>query len=58
MNGRTLRFLNVINENSRLVLAIRVGRCCKAAEVIDTIQELFKLYVPPTPLRTDTTHRN
>ena len=29
MDGRTLKFLNVIDEYSRLALAIRVGRRCK-----------------------------
>jgi transposase InsO family protein len=43
----------VIDEYSRLALAIRVGRRCKAAEVIDTIEELLKLYPPPTHLRMD-----
>ena len=53
MDGRTLKFLNVIDEYSRLCLAIRAGRRCKAAEVIDTIEELLKLYPPPTHLRMD-----
>jgi len=44
MDGRTLKFLNVIDEYSRLALAIRVGRRCRAVEVIDTIEELLKLY--------------
>ena len=53
MDGRTLNFLNVIDEYSRLCLAIRGGRRCRAAEVIDTIEELLKLYPPPTQLRMD-----
>jgi transposase InsO family protein len=53
MDGRTLKFLNVIDEYSRLCLAIRVGRRCRAAEVIDTIEELLKLYPPPTHVRMD-----
>ncbi len=32
---------------------MRVGRRCKAAEVIDTIEELLKLYAPLTQLRMD-----
>ena len=43
----------MIDEYSRLCLAIRVGRRCRAAEVIDTIEELLKLYPPPTYLRMD-----
>ena len=53
MDGRTLKFLNVIDEYSRLCLAIRVGRRYWAAEVIDTIEELLKLYPPHTHLRMD-----
>ena len=48
MDGRTLKFLNVIDEFSRVCLAIRVGRRCKAVDVINTIEELLKLYPPPT----------
>ena len=43
MDGRTLKFLNVIDGYSRLYLAIRVGRRCWTTEVIDTIEGLFKL---------------
>ena len=53
MDGRTLKFLNVIDEYSRLCLAIRIGRRCRAAEVIDAIEELLKLYPPPTHVRMD-----
>ena len=53
MDGRTLKFLNVLDEYSRVCLAIRVGRRCKAVEVIDTIEELLKLYPAPTHLRMD-----
>jgi hypothetical protein len=57
MDGRTLKFLSVIDEYSRLSLAIRVGRCSRVAEVIDTIEELLKLYPPPSH-RGWTTARN
>jgi len=53
MDGRTLKFLNVLDEYSRVCLAIRVGRRCKAVDVIDTIEELLKLYPAPTRLRMD-----
>jgi len=43
--------LNVIDEYSCLALAIRVVRCCRAAEVIDTTEEFLELYPPPTYLR-------
>ena len=51
MKERTLQFLNVTDASNWLCLAIRVGRRCRAAEVIDTIEELFKLYPPPPLLR-------
>jgi len=53
MDGRTLNSLNFIYEYGRLALAIRVGRCCRAVEVIDTIEELLKLYPALTHLRID-----
>jgi len=43
MDGRSLKFLNVIDECIRLCLAIRLGRRCRAAELIDTIEELLAL---------------
>ena len=51
MDGRTLKFLNVVGEFSRVCLAIRVGRRCRAFEVIETIEELIKLYPAPTHMR-------
>ena len=53
MDGRTLKFLNVIDEFSRVCLAIRVGRRCQAMDMIDRIEELLKLYPAPTHLRMD-----
>ena len=38
MDGRTLKVLKVIDEYSQLVLAIRVSRRCRAAELIDAIE--------------------
>jgi len=53
MAGRTLKFLNVLDEYSHVYLAIRVGRRCQVVDVIDTIEELLKLYPAPTHLRMD-----
>ena len=50
---RQLKLLNVIDEYSQRELAIHVGRRCRAAEVIDLIEELLKLYPPNTHLRID-----
>jgi hypothetical protein len=44
MDGRRLKFLNIVDEYSRLCLAIRVGRRCKAVDVIDTIEELLRVF--------------
>jgi transposase InsO family protein len=53
MGGRRLKFLNIVDEYSRLCLAIRVGRRCKAVDAIDAIEELFERYPAPTHLRMD-----
>lgn len=53
MDGRTLKFLSVLYEYSRVCLAIHVGRSCKAVDMIDTIEELLNLYPAPTHLRMD-----
>jgi len=53
MDGRRLKFLNIVDEYSRMCLAIRVGRRCKAMDVIDTIEKLLKQYPAPTHLRMD-----
>jgi hypothetical protein len=42
MDGRRLKFLNIVDEYSRMCLAIRVGRRCKDIDIIDTIEELLK----------------
>jgi len=53
MHGRSIKFLNVIYEYNRLCLAFQVGRRCRAAEVIDTVDDLLKLYPAPIHLRMD-----
>jgi hypothetical protein len=52
-DGRMLKVLNVVNEFSRVCQVIRVGRRCRAVDVIGTILELLKLSPPPTHLRMD-----
>lgn len=52
-DGRRLKFLNVIDEHSRLCLAIRVGRRCKAKDVVTVLEELTSLYPEPTYIRSD-----
>ena len=50
-DGRRLKFLNVIDEHSRLCLAIRVGRRCKAKDVVAVLEELTSLYPAPAFIR-------
>ena len=50
-DGRRLKFLNVIDEHSRLCLAIRVGRRCKAKDVVAVLEELTSVYPAPTFIR-------
>jgi transposase InsO family protein len=52
-DGRRLKFLNVIDEHSRLCLAIRVGRHCKARDVVTVLEELTSFYPAPTFIRSD-----
>ena len=52
-DGRRLKFLNVIDEHSRLCLAIRVGRRCKAKDVVAVLEELTSLYPAPAFIRSD-----
>ena len=52
-DGRRFKFLNVIDEHSRLCLAIRVGRCCKAKDVVAVLEELTGLYLAPAFILSD-----
>jgi len=52
-NGRRLKFLNVIDEHTRFCLAIRVGRRCKAKDVVAVLEGLTSLYPAPTSIRSD-----
>ena len=52
-DGRRLKFLNVIDEHSRLCLAIRGGRRCKAKDVVAVLGELTSLYPAPAFIRSD-----
>jgi len=52
-DGRRLKFLNVIDRNSRICLAILVGRCCKAKDMVSVLEELTSLYSAPAFIRCD-----
>ena len=48
-----LKLLNVIDVHSRLCLAIRVGRRCKAKNVVAVLEALTSLYPSSTYNRSD-----
>jgi len=52
-DGRRRKFLNVINEHSLLYLAIRVGRRCKAKDVVALLEALTSVYPAPAYIRCD-----
>jgi putative transposase len=45
-DGRRLKILNMIDEHSRLCLAIRVGSRCKAKDMVAVLEDLSSLYPP------------
>jgi putative transposase len=47
------QFLNVIDEYSRLCLAIRVGGRCRAKDVVAVLKQLISLYPAPAFFRSD-----
>ena len=51
-DGRRLKLLNVIDEHSRLCLAIRVGRRCKAKDVVESPAQSGRLrtLIHPGPI--------
>ena len=51
--GELSKFINLIHEYSHLCLVIRVDIRCRAAVVIDTNEEMLKLYPLHTHLRMD-----
>jgi len=53
MNGRRLKFPNIIDEFSHVGLAIRVGGSCKGVDVITAVEELLGQHPASTHLRMD-----
>ena len=53
VNGRTIRFLNIVDEYTRLCLKIKVARSIKSEDTIDTLSELFTIYGIPKRIRCD-----
>jgi transposase InsO family protein len=52
-SGRTIRFLNIVDEYTRVCLSIKVGRSIKSEDAIDTLAELFSMYGVPKRIRSD-----
>ena len=52
-DGRAYRMLNVIDEFTREVLAIRVARSLNSTDVVDVLTDLFILRGPPAFVRSD-----
>lgn len=50
-NGRKLKFLNIIDEYSRMDLAILVGIRCQAVDIIDNLENLLGQLQAPTQIR-------
>jgi transposase InsO family protein len=52
-DGRTLKFLNVVDEYTRLCLRIEVGRSMTARTVVRVLSELVQIHGEPGALRSD-----
>jgi putative transposase len=50
---RRLKLANIVDECTREALAMRVGRCCTAEDVITELERLVIEYGPPSLLRAD-----
>lgn len=52
-DGRRLKLANIVDECTREALAMRVGRCCTAEDLIAELERLVAEYGPPSFLRAD-----
>ena len=53
IEGRTIRFLNIVDEYTRQCLTIHVGRSITSEDAIDRLAELFAMHGVPKRLRCD-----
>ena len=53
LHGTRLRWLNVIDEFTRMCLTIKVSRSITSEDAIDTLAELFSMYGVPKMLRSN-----
>jgi transposase InsO family protein len=53
VDGRKIRFLNIVDEHTRLCLSIKSGRSITSEDAIDTLAELFAMHGLPKRIRCD-----
>lgn len=53
VSGRTIRFLNIVDEYTRVCLSIKAGRSITSENAIDTLAELFAVHGVPKHIRSD-----
>jgi putative transposase len=53
VDGRTIRFLNIVDEYTRVCLSIKAGRSISSEDAIDTLAELFSMRGVPKRIRCD-----
>jgi putative transposase len=53
VDGRTIRFLNIVDEYTRICLSIKVGRSITSEDAIDTLAELFSMHGISQRIRCD-----
>ncbi|QDV25826.1 Integrase core domain protein [Aureliella helgolandensis] len=52
-DGRSIRFLNIVDEYTRLCLSIKVGRSIPSEDAIDALAALFSIHGVPKRIRCD-----
>ena len=53
VDGRAIRFLNIVDEYSRVCLSIKCSRGITSEDAIDTLAELFSMHGVPKRIRCD-----
>jgi putative transposase len=53
VGGKTVRFLNIVNEYTRVCLSIKTSRSITSEDAIDTLAELFAMHGVPKRIRSD-----
>ncbi len=53
MGGKTIRFLNIVDEYTRVCLSIKASRSITSEDAIDTLAELFAMHGVPKRIRSD-----